>query len=272
MTSAHDLPLARSGADAVAVARTCADRARALIREAYGEAAIAGVKGRGNVVTDTDLAVERAVREVLEREYPAHAILGEEIADRTRSDGWLWVVDPLDGTKNFSRAIPHFCFTIALCHANEPLLGLTLHPLLDDEFLAIVGSGCTLNGRPAAVSEVQSMADGVVAVDLGYDDARGRRQLELALDVWPGVQGLRIAGSAALGLAFVAAGRWDLFLHSDLRPWDVAAGLVLVREAGGVVTDRDGKPATIFSESVVAATAAVHADFLERAGHRPWRR
>ncbi|NUQ56579.1 MAG: hypothetical protein HUU14_11885, partial [Dehalococcoidia bacterium] len=98
-----------------------------------------------------------------------------------------------------------------------------------------------------------------------------RRQLELALALWPGMESLRIPGSAALGIAYVAAGRWDIFLHADLQAWDLAAGLLLVREAGGIVTDREGRPATIFSKGLIAATPAVHADFMQRAGHLPWR-
>jgi len=198
-------------------------------------------------------------------------VLSEETAAETRSDDWLWVVDPVDGTKNFSRGIPHFCFTIALCRENEPVLVLTLQPVLNEEFAAIRGQGCTLNGRSIRVSEATTVRESIVAIDMGYDDERGRRQLELALNLWPGMQSLRIPGSAALGIAYVAAGRWDIFVHADLQAWDLAAGLLLVREAGGVATDREGKRATIFSNGLVAATPAVHSDFLALAGHLPWR-
>lgn len=239
--------------------------------DGFGRVGVSHTKGRGNVLTETDLAVERTVKDLLAREYPGHAVLSEETASETRSDGWMWVVDPLDGTKNFSRGIPHFCFTIALCHGAEPLVGLTLQPLLNEEFAATRGQGCTLNGRPASVSGTSTVREGIVAIDMGYDDQRGRRQLELALHLWPGMQSLRIPGSAALGVAYVAAGRWDVFVHADLQPWDLAAGLLMVREAGGVVSDRDGGPATIFSRGIIAAPPAVHDDFVALAGHLPWR-
>jgi fructose-1,6-bisphosphatase/inositol monophosphatase family enzyme len=265
------LPTGASGRPARDVARACATEAGQIIRDGFGQVVVAATKGRGNVVTDTDFAAERAVAEILRGEFPDHAILSEETASTTRSDGWMWVVDPLDGTKNFSRGIPHFAFNIALCFDGRPLLALTSQPLLGEEFLAVAGEGCTLNGVAAHVSDRETVADSVFAMDLGYDDDRARRQIELALQLWPGMQSLRIPGSAALGFAYVAAGRYDLFLHANLFPWDVAAGILLVREAGGTITDRDGDEISIYSEGAIAATPAVHADFRALAGARPWR-
>lgn len=263
------LPRSSLGADPLAVAEECSALACRIIRETAG-AEVTGIKGRGNVVTETDFAVERAVFEVLTRHYPGHAVLSEETASATDSDGWLWVVDPLDGTKNFSRGLPHFAFTIALCYSHQPVVALTAHPLLGDQFTAVRGQGCRLNGRPVAVRECAAVRDAVVSLDLGYDAERARRQLELAARLWPGMQSLRINGSAALGFAYLAAGRWDLYLHSDLQPWDVAAGLLLVREAGGNVLDRSGRPATIRSRAVVAGSRPVLEDFARLAAGSAW--
>jgi fructose-1,6-bisphosphatase/inositol monophosphatase family enzyme len=265
-----DLPLSITGATARGVARACASEAGSILRAMPGGAALASVKGRGNVVTEADYRVERAVMDRLAAEFPHHSILSEESATDTRSDSWMWVIDPLDGTKNFSRGIPHFAFTMALCYDSQPVYGLTLHPLLDELYEATAGEGCTLNGARVHVSDCQSVREGVAAFDLGYDNARAARQLELARFLWPGMQGLRVAGSAGLEFAFLAAGRWDIYLHPDLQPWDSAAGILLVREAGGVVMGRDGAPATIFTRALVAAPAAVYADFMKLAGHLPW--
>ncbi len=265
-----NLPVSGEGETAFAVALRCADEAAGIMRASLGRVAIAGVKGRGNVVTEADFAIERAVRERLSAAFPEHAIMSEETGAAERSDGWMWVVDPLDGTKNFSRGIPHFCFSIALCHANEPVLALIRQPLLNETFAAVQGEGATLNGAPMHVSDVESVQDAMVAIDLGYHDGRAGRQIDLARYLWPGMQALRVYGSAALGLAFVAAGRWDVFAHMDLQPWDSAAGLLLVREAGGVTTERDGSPATIFSSGVVAGTPGVHADFMRLSAGQPW--
>jgi len=265
-----DLPVGVSGASAVAVAHDCAEAASAIIRQGFGAAQLAGVKGRGNVVTETDLEAEQIVLSMLRHEFPGHAVLSEETAGDVRSDGWMWVVDPLDGTKNFSRGIPHFGFNIALCFAGRAVLGLTAHPLLRDVFLSVEGTGAAMNLNPVSVSECQSVMDAVVAIDMGYDAERGARQLDLARHLWPGMQSLRTSGSAALGFAYVAAGKWDIYVHSDLQPWDIAAGLALVREAGGVVHDRTGAEATIYSREAVAACPAVLADFERLAHGLPW--
>lgn len=256
------LPVSDNGATPLEIATACADEAAGIMRAMLGRVGVAGVKGRGNVVTEADFAIERIVRQTIHRAFPDHAVLSEETGADERADGWMWVVDPLDGTKNFSRGIPHFCFSIALCHANEPVVALIRQPLLNETFAAVEGEGATLNGAPMMVSDVATVKDAMVALDLGYDDGRAGEQIDLARRLWPGMQALRIYGSAALGLAFVAAGRWDVFAHMDLQPWDSAAGLLLVREAGGRVTERDGGRATIFSRGLVAATPGVHDDFM----------
>jgi len=265
-----ELPVTHRGESAESVARRCSDAACSVIREGYGKASLAGVKGRGNVVTETDFAAEQAVMAILREAFPEHAILSEETAADTTSEGWMWVIDPLDGTKNFSRGIPHFGFNIALCWAEEPVLGLTSHPLLGDVFVAVAGEGATLNGRAVRVSESPSLADSVVALDMGYNAESGRHQLGLATHLWPGMQSLRITGSAALGFAFVAAARWDVYVHSDLEPWDLAPGLLLVREAGGQVLDRYGKPAGLRTRAVVAGGIPVLKDFQALAAGLPW--
>jgi fructose-1,6-bisphosphatase/inositol monophosphatase family enzyme len=264
------LPTSASGRSARDVARECAGVATDIIREGYGRSSVAAVKGRGNVVTETDFAAESAVMAMLKAEFPQHAILSEESAGTTRSDGWMWVVDPLDGTKNFSRAIPHFGFNLALCFENKPVIAVTTHPMVGEEYVAVIGEGCSLNGSPVTVSESPSLAESVVAIDMGYDASRGGYQLALATHLWPGMQSLRVTGSAALGFAFVASAKWDIYVHSDLQPWDIAAGLLLVREAGGVVRDRTGAEATIYSREAVAAPPAVWEDFARRSQGLRW--
>ncbi|MCC7364948.1 MAG: inositol monophosphatase [Dehalococcoidia bacterium] len=256
------LPVAADGRGALEVARAALAEGRAIVREAFGRVGVAAVKGRGNVLTEADLAVERTMSAALRAAFPDHAILSEETAATTRSEGWMWVLDPIDGTKNFAQGIPHFAINLALCHGGEPVLALTLQPLTGEEFSAIRGEGAQLDGRPVAVSGCASVAASVFAMDMGYDDAAAKRQLDTVFALWPGMQSLRVQGSAALGLAYVAAGRTDIYLQPSLAPWDLAAGLLLVREAGGLVTRPDGTPATIFDADVVAATPAVHADYL----------
>ena len=181
------------------------------------------------------------------------------------------MVDPLDGTHNFSQGIPYFCVSIALCYGSEPLLGLTFDPVRGEEFLASRGGGLTVNGQPARSSTAPSLKASVLGADLGYDDRRAAQMLGLLQEVWPGVQSVRIPGSAALGLAYAACGRFDLFLHHMLYPWDVAAGIVLVAEGGGAIHDRDGGPIGLHSQGVVAGAPAAVAEFLRAAKGKPWR-
>ncbi len=301
-----DLPLSASGQTAADVARLCAREAGAIIMERFpGRGAgrrepmrpERTMKGRGNFVTETDLACERAVLDILAREYPDHPVLSEETANGRRADdpaypvarpapapplagrpwrepvegGWLWVVDPLDGTHNFSQGIPQFAFNIALCRDGEPVLGLTFAPTTGEEFFAEAGGGLLVNGEPARVSATPALAQSVWGLDMGYDDARAARLIALLAEVWPGVQSVRVMGSAALGLAYAACGRYDLFVHHYLFPWDIAPGIVLVREGAGQIVGRDGEPITIYSEGVVAGAPGPVQDFLRRARGKAWR-
>ena len=160
-----ELPVSASGSSALDVARSCSTEAGRIMREGFGRVGVSHTKGRGNILTETDLAVERAVTGVLRAEFPGHAILSEETAPATRSDGWMWVVDPVDGTKNFAQGIPHFAFTIALCHANEPQLALTLHPVANWEFTAVRGGGVRCNAEPVRVTTCERLEDSVAAID-----------------------------------------------------------------------------------------------------------
>jgi myo-inositol-1(or 4)-monophosphatase len=263
MTSGR-IPASAGGVSAVEIAKEAARLAAIRMREGFGKTSVSRTKGERSVVTAVDEAVEREVTGLIRDTFPDHAILAEEDAAQTRADGWMWVIDPLDGTKNFSRGIPHFCFSIALCFDSEPVLGLIQQPLLDEQYLAIKGEGVTLNGQRAGVTSVETVAEAVISIDLGFDAARGSAQLDIARETWPNVQGIRTMSSAALGLAYVAVGRWDLYVHASLEPWDSAAGILLVREGGGLVTTPAGEPATIFSPAVIAGTPRVHADFLAR--------
>ncbi len=285
-----DLPPSASGRTAADVARLCAREAGAIIMDRFpGRGGRRRepmrpertMKGRGNFVTETDLACEQAALNILAREYPGYPVVSEETANGGRAGGpahlepveggWLWVVDPLDGTHNFSQGIPQFAFNIALCLDGDPVLGLTFAPSTGEEFFAEAGGGLLVNGEPARVSATPSMAESVWGMDMGYDDARAARLISLLAEVWPGVQSVRVLGSAALGLAYAACGRYDLFVHHYLFPWDIAPGIVLVREGGGQIVGRDGEPITIYSEGVVAGAPGPVQEFLRRAQGKAWR-
>ena len=266
------LPLSSSGRSAEEVARLCAREAARIIMAGFGGRQEIRVKGRGNFVTEADLQSERAVLDILRSEYPQHFVLSEETANGWTSGlgegadaGWLWVIDPLDGTHNYCQGIPYFAFNLALCRGEEPRLALTYAPATQEEFFALAGGGLRANGRPARVSDVGALKESVLGVDLGYDDRRAAGLIDLLAELWPGMQSLRVMGSAALGLAYAACGRYDLFVHRFLYPWDTAAGLLLVREGGGAVVEPEGGPAGLRSQAVVAGAPAAVEDFLRLA-------
>ena len=263
MTEHATIPTGLSGDSALQVARRCAQEAGRIALDSFQKPHEITVKGRGDLLTETDLAVESFLHQAIAEEFPGHGMLSEETAADTATDGWVWVVDPIDGTRNFVAGIPFFCVNIALCHNGDPVVAVTYDPVHDDSFWAEREGGTWLNGRPARASNVNTVAASVLGIDLGYHDERGRAMLQLAHQLFPGVQSLRVPGSAALGLAYAACGRYDLFLHHYLYPWDIAAGILLVREAGGTITNHNGGVARVASRTVLAGAPAAHADFLQ---------
>ncbi|MEX0683067.1 MAG: inositol monophosphatase [Dehalococcoidia bacterium] len=267
------LPSARSGKSALDVARRAAATASDIMLAAYQHPVEKTVKSRGNFVTESDLACEKAALELLAAEFPGMPVLSEEASSEIADwqHGWLWVIDPIDGTSNFARGIPTFAFNIALCRDGEPVLGVTYQPVTGDEWVAVEGEGLTLNGEPASVSGAASMEDALTGFGLGYKYDRSKLMLGMLHDLWPGIQMAQNIGSAALGLAYASSGRFDLYIHSYLLPWDMAAGIIQAREAGGLALDRAGNPVTIYSEGIAVGAPGPVRDFIAATNSRPWR-
>lgn len=265
MASSFELPVSASGASAIDVAWRCGRVAGDLALSRFRRAQAIDVKGHRNIVTATDVEAELLVKNVLAEEFPDHKILSEETASETdASDGWTWVIDPIDGTKNYAIGVPFWCTNVALCRDGEPVVGLTYDAVHGEGFWATSGGGAFCNDKPVVASDKPDVFSAVIGFDLGYDDAMGMRQLDLMRSIFPNVQGIRISGSAALGLAYAACGRLDLYTHMNVSPWDVAAGILLVREAGGIASDRAGGPMHITSATFAAGGRRVHADFMAR--------
>lgn len=255
-------PLSSTGRSLLEVARSCAAEAAEIALARFRRPQQVEVKGRGNLVSRADLEIEARVHEILAREFPQHAVLSEETAADVGTEGWVWVVDPVDGTRNYVSGIPFFCVNIALCYEGQPILAVTFDPCHEETFWAEAGRGAWVDDERLHASVKPTVQDSVLGVDLGYSDELGKEMLHLVHELFPGMQSVRIPGSAALGLAYAAAGRYDLFVHNYVFPWDLAAGILLVQEAGGIITDRRGGPVTLHSSGVIAGGRAVHADFL----------
>lgn len=252
---------------AIDVAWRCVREGGAIALERFRGDRTIDTKSRGNVVTDADLAVELHVNNLLRAEFPEHAILSEETsADTDPMTGWVWVLDPIDGTKNYSMGVPFWCVNIALCCDGDPVVGITYDAVHDEGFWAVAGEGAWCDGVRLQASDAPDVDSSILSIDLGYDDARGSQQIALMARIFPNVQSIRILGSAALALAYASCGRVDLFTHMNVSPWDIAAGILLMREAGGAASDREGGPMTLRSHTFAAGGRRVHDDFVAKYG------
>lgn len=267
-----DIPISTSGKTAVDVARDAASLAGEILLRRFDQVKQVAFKGRGNVVTDVDTEVEAAVAAFLRREYPDMGFLGEETAGSREDDGFVWIVDPLDGTRNYASGIPFYSLVVALALDGEPVVGVNYDPTRDEMFVAEKGRGAFLNDARLEVSNRTALEDSIIGLDLSYSEYGGANGLDVLREIWPDMQTARIMGSAALGLSYAAAGRTDLYFHHSLEPWDQAAGLLLVREAGGVVTDRVGARAGLRSDGLIASNTNLHAEFMRRTQGMPWRK
>jgi myo-inositol-1(or 4)-monophosphatase len=258
----HSLPRSIHGESAYTVARYAASEAGKILKKVLGKPVETRVKGKRNLVTEADLLSERKILEVINTEFPSHGILSEEAGASREGAEYTWIIDPLDGTNNFYFGIPLFCVNIALAMSGEVVLGVTYDPMRNETFCSVRGKGAHLNGKKIKVSAVKTLDKASVGVDLGYNAERSRDLLDIATGLWPQIHCLRLTGSSALGLAYVACGRFSLYFHKYLYPWDTASGLLLVREAGGEVTRYDGKQASIDDAAVIASNPALLKELL----------
>lgn len=265
------LPITADGRSALDVALEATATAGEIIRGGWDSDRQITFKGRADIVTDIDVAAEKAVLEILTSAFPQFGILAEESQPVDGDSRYRWVVDPLDGTRNYAQSIPHFCTIVALAEEDEIVAGVVYDPVREETFTAAKGQGAFLNGAPITVSETTEIARSLLSFDLGYVDEKAGLAIDMLRALWPGMYSVRMMGSAGLGLAYAASGRVDLFFHHSLSPWDVAAGLVLAQEAGGRVVDRQGNKAGLFTPSVICSSPALVEGFLAATDGLPWR-
>jgi myo-inositol-1(or 4)-monophosphatase len=224
---------------------------RVLAERFQGERTIS-YKGGIDLVTDADTAAEEALLAFIRERHPGHAVLAEE-SGASQGSGLRWIVDPLDGTTNYSHRVPHFCVSVAVEGPDGLLAGVIHDPLRDELFSAARGEGATLDGRPLRVSATTELSRALLCTGFPYDvQQRPEGPLGLLRRFIVRAQGIRRTGSAALDLAYVACGRFDGFFEFGLKPWDVAAGALLVQEAGGVMVRIDGTPFRVGHGDVLA--------------------
>ncbi|HTM10058.1 MAG TPA: inositol monophosphatase family protein [Verrucomicrobiae bacterium] len=241
-----------------------AQMAGALIRENWQRAHAVEYKSAIDLVTATDRASEETIVAHLAKRYPGHSILAEEAtAIVAPGSVYRWIVDPLDGTTNFAHSFPHFAVSIALEREKEIILGLIYDPLRDEGFSALAGQGALLNDKPIRVSKTAELDKSLLATGFPYDHREDPDYyLKYFRSFTRQAQGIRRAGSAALDLCYVAAGRLDGFWELKLKPWDIAAGALIVSEAGGVMSNFSGGKFSIDGDETLASNGLIHDEMI----------
>jgi len=220
-------------------------------------------KGVADIVTTADTTSERFIVERVTSLVPDAAVLAEEGGGTIHQEGLTWIIDPLDGTTNFAHGFPWFSVSIALVKGVIPQVGVIYHPITRELFTAIRGNGALCNGKPIHSSHVKLLRHGLLTTGFYYFKGEElKRQIDVFEQVHQAVQTVRRPGSAAMDLAYVAGGFFDAFWEKGLSPWDIAAGILLVEEAGGTVTDYAGTPATVVSKEIAASNGQLHDELL----------
>ncbi|KRT55995.1 Archaeal fructose-1,6-bisphosphatase or related enzyme of inositol monophosphatase family [endosymbiont of Ridgeia piscesae] len=250
----------------VTIAVRAAREASKVLLRYYERADVLNIseKGRNEFVSEVDRNAEQVIIEVLREKYPNHAILAEE-SGKHAGDDYQWVIDPLDGTTNYLHGFPQFAISIAMKHKGRLELGVIYDPLRDEMFTTSRGSGALLNDRKLRVSNRKGLKGALLGTGLPYRDFRFRDQyMGMLNELIEDTAGVRRPGSAALDFAYVAAGRLDGFWELGLSEWDFAAGALLVREAGGMVTDIGGGERYLETGNVIAGGIKVHNAMLRK--------
>jgi myo-inositol-1(or 4)-monophosphatase len=220
-------------------------------------------KGEINLVTEVDKISEEMITSKITTLFPDHDILSEESTHIERGSDFRWIIDPLDGTTNYAHGYPVFCVSIALERLDTIIVGIVYDPMLNEMFVAEKGKGTFLNDREIHVSNTRGIIKSLLATGFPYDIREDRHNnLNYFNEMILKAQAIRRAGSAALDLAYVAAGRFDGFWELKLNPWDIAAGWLLVEEAGGIVTDMGGNNYFLKSPSIVASNGRIHREMM----------
>jgi myo-inositol-1(or 4)-monophosphatase len=245
---------------ALALAREAGE----LQRQRFGEPRQIQTKSSAiDLVTDVDRACDALVRQRVRAAFPGDGLLTEEAAEQPGASGWRWIVDPLDGTTNYAHGFPHFAISIAVERAGQVELGTIYDPIRDELFHALRGGGAFRNGGPVRVSVADQLQSSLLATGFPYDVHARSDNLEYFGRFIRRAQAVRRAGSAALDLAYVACGRFDGFWELSLHPWDVAAGLLMIEEAGGRHTDFDGGVTPPAGTRVLASNGRIHRAMVE---------
>lgn len=253
----------------IIVARDAALRAGKLLRENLNGSREISYKGEINLVTEMDRRSERMIVETLSRSFPEHRIMAEEETIIENGSEFMWIIDPLDGTTNYAHGYPCFSVSVALEQSGVVILGIVYDPMRNELFTAVKGNGAYLNDERVRVSTTEQLIQSLLSTGFPYDRTVSKdNNLNYFSALIMASQEIRRDGSAALDLCAVAAGRFDGFWELKLNPWDVAAGSIIVEEAGGTVTNLSGEAFSVYDKAILASNGKIHrhmVDVLKRA-------
>lgn len=247
---------------AIRVAR----EAGSVLRDNFGKKIDISLKSKIDIVTEVDIASERLIKDLITSHYPKHQILAEEGGEygSNSSSQYRWIVDPLDGTTNYTHGLPFFCVSIALEKSGEVICGVVYDPIHDELFAAELGSGATVNGRTIKVSDIEEINKSLLVTGFPYDVHTDElNNIDNFIRFIKTAQAIRRLGSAALDLCYVACGRIEGFWELKLKPWDMAAGALIVQEAGGRVTRFDGSRFNHYMQEVLASNGLIHNNMVK---------
>ncbi len=248
----------------LAVAREAAFRAGRLLRENLNGTREISYKGEINLVTEMDRLSERLAVETLLSAFPGHGVMAEEETRIENGPDFVWIIDPLDGTTNYAHGYPNFSVSIGLEQSGEITLGVVYDPMRDELFSALKGRGAYLNDRPIHVSHTDTLIHSLLATGFPYDRVVSKENnLNYFNALLMASQEIRRSGSASLDLCSVAAGRLDGYWELKLQPWDVAAGSLIVREAGGMVSDFSDVGFSVYDKEILASNGRIHGQMVE---------
>jgi len=242
----------------------CVEESGKIQKKHFQKALKVKYKGDINLVTNVDLECQEKIISLIRREFPNDDILSEEQQNVLSNAKNRWIIDPLDGTTNYAHGYPFFCTSLAYEKDGDLIAGAVYNPIFGELFYARKGYGSYLNGDRIKVSRIRDIKVALLCTGFPYDLATSKRNnIDNFLRFIFRAQAIRRDGSAALNLSYVAAGRFDGFWEIKLNPWDVAAGTLLVREAGGIVTDFKGNPVDIYKDEILASNGLIHAQMIE---------
>ncbi|MGE5172701.1 MAG: inositol monophosphatase family protein [Betaproteobacteria bacterium] len=250
--------------DFLIVASEAARKAGRILRDNVNGRRKITYKGDINLVTEMDMQSEHVVVETLLASFPGHGIIAEEETTIRNESGFMWIIDPLDGTTNYAHGYPCFSVSIALEHDGEIIVGVVYDPMRDELFSARKGQGSALNGKKIRVSDADALIKSLLATGFPYDrTVSDKNNLDYFHNLLMASQEVRRDGSAALDLCYVASGRFDGFWELKLKPWDVAAGSLIVTEAEGLVSDLSGNKFDVHAEEILASNGRIHRQMVE---------